>query len=81
MANYKVSDKYILFLILLPKLSALNKVGALLELRLVSIGGVFHQVDLFTIGVDSIRIYILRYYSIYLQIKNTFKKFQNIAVS
>ena len=43
------------------------KVGAPLVLRLVSIKRLSHHVDLFNIGVDSIRLLVLRYYSMYVQ--------------
>ena len=45
-------------LLLLSKLSALHKVGAPLVLCLVSLARLFHNVDLFAFGVDSIRLYM-----------------------
>ena len=49
------------FLFLLSKLSALRKLGAHLVLRMVSIERLFCYVDLFNIGVDSVRLYTLQY--------------------
>ena len=47
------------------KLWAFRKVGAPLLLRLVYIKTLSCDVDLFSVGVDSIRLDMLRYYSIY----------------
>ena len=56
-----VSILILSFLFLLWKLRALHKVGTPLVLRLISIEKLSCYVDLFNIGVDSIRLYMLRY--------------------